>query len=187
MNFKHDLLLVDIEATGLDSSRHEIIQLAGVLLDKKILKEKEAFSSFIKPVKWKTRDPESMAVNKISFNELKDSPSLKSTLEKFNKTFGHNVILSYYVGVMDVTFLHTAYKKCKMKWPFDHHTFNIWSLFYPFLAKKNKLKSTKDFGGFNLEDLVKMFKLKIDKSQLHDALVDCRVEAEVLRKVVKVL
>ena len=28
-----------------------------------------------------------------------------------------------------------------------------------------------------------MFKIKIDENKLHDALVDCRVEAEVLRKV----
>jgi DNA polymerase-3 subunit epsilon len=184
MNFKRDLLLIDIEATGLDAARHEIIQLAGVLLDKKTLKEKEAFSSFIRPRFWQRRDPESMAVNKIAFKVVKEAPDLKSTLEKFNKTFGSDVILSYYVGVMDITFLQAAYSRAKQKWPFDYHTFNIWSLFYPFLAKKNKLKNKKDFSGFNLEDLIKKFKLKLDKSQLHDALVDCRVEAEVLRMVV---
>jgi DNA polymerase-3 subunit epsilon len=185
MNFNKDLLLIDIEATGLDAGRHEIIQLAGILLDKKTLKEKEAFSSFVKPTRWKNRDPESMAVNKIVFDQVKDAPNLKSTLEKFNKTFGRNVILSYYVGIMDITFLQAAYKRAKMKWPFDYHTFNIWSLFYPYLAAKNQLKNKKDFSGFNLGDLVKKFKIKVNKEQLHDALVDCRVEAEVLRKILK--
>ena len=184
MDFNKDLLLIDIEATGLDAQKHEIIQLAGILLDKKTLKEKEAFSSFIKPARWKNRDPESMAVNKITWEQLKDAPDLKSTLEKFNKTFGREVILSYYVGIMDVTFLQAAYKRAKMEWPFDYHTFNVWGAFYTFLALKNRLKNKKDFGGFNLGDLVKRFKIKVDKAQLHDALVDCRVEAEVLRKVV---
>ncbi len=187
MNFKKDLLLVDIEATGLDSNRHEIIQLAGVLLDKKTLKEKKAFSSFIRPAKWGNRDKESMAVNKISFDKVKNAPSLHLTLKKFNKAFGKNVILAYYVGIMDIIFLQTAHKKAGLKWPFDYHYFNIWGLFYGYLASRGKLTSKKDFAGFGIESMIKTFKIKADKNQLHDALMDCRVEAEILRKVIKEL
>ena len=56
MDFKKDLLLIDLETTGLEAGRHEIIQVAAVLLDKKTLKEKEAFSSYVKPVNWQRRD-----------------------------------------------------------------------------------------------------------------------------------
>lgn len=184
MNFKHDLLLIDIEATGLDPVKHEIIQLAGVLLDRKTLKEKEAFTTYIKPRNWKNRDPESMKVNKIAWDDVKDAPDLKPALQKFNKAFGKNVTLSYYVGIMDIVFMQAAYKKAGLKWPFDYHFFNIWGLFYAYLAARNRLKNKKDFGGFNLEGLVQSFGIKAKKSDLHDALVDCRVEAEVLRKII---
>lgn len=186
MNFKHDLLLIDIEATGLDVNKNEIIQLAGVLLDKKTLKEKEAFSSFVKPSKWKTRDPESMAVNKISYSQVANAPSMKAVLQKFNKVFGKDVVLSYYSGVMDIVFMQEAYKRARMKWPFDYHYFNIWGLFYAYLAKNNGLVAGKYFTGFGLKTLLKRFKIK-QSENLHDALVDCRAEAEVLRKVVKAL
>ena len=36
MNFKKDLLLIDLETTGLDAGKHEIIQIAAILLDKKL-------------------------------------------------------------------------------------------------------------------------------------------------------
>ena len=43
--FNKDLLVLDIESTGTDVTKHEIIQLAGILLDKKTLKEKKVFSN----------------------------------------------------------------------------------------------------------------------------------------------
>ncbi len=182
--FNRDLLLIDIETTGLDVNRHEIIQLAAVLLDRKTLKEKKSFVFYARPTKWRARDRESMAVNKIIWEMVKTAPSLKSVLRKFNRMFGKNAIFSHYAGIMDITFMQRAYEKSRMRWPFDHHYFNIWGLFYTFLALKNKLKSRKQFAGFGLEDCLKYFKIAVP-GNLHDALVDCRMEAEVLRRVIK--
>ena len=185
MNFKRDILLIDLEFSGLDTSKNEILQLAGILLDKKTLKEKLYFSTYVKPEKWKNRDSESMRVNKITYKMIKDAPKLKDVIKKFDKTFGHNVILAAYVGYNDKKFLMEAYNKSKVKWQFDYHYFDLWGLFYPYLAKKNQLTSKKDFAGFGMESMIKMFKIKIDKNNLHDALVDCRVESDVLRRVLK--
>ena len=187
MDFKRDILLIDLEFSGFDLQKHEVLQIAAVLLDKKTLKEKKVFSSFVKPSKWKHRDPESMAVNKITFNTVKDAPTLKEAIKEFDRVFGHNVIQAAYVGFNDKRFLLDAYKKAGIKYKFDYHYFDLWALFYGYLASRNKLKSTKDFAGFGLEYLIKMFKIKINSNNLHDALVDCRVEAEVLRKVMKSL
>jgi DNA polymerase III epsilon subunit-like protein len=184
-NFKRDILLMDLEFSGFDIQKHEILQIAAVLLDKKTLKEKKVFSSFIRPAPrlWEHRNRESMAVNKIGLDRLKEAPALKEVINLFNKTFGHNVILASYVGYNDKKFLMEAYRKSKIKWQFDYHFFDLWGLFYAFLASKNKLNSKKDFAGFGLEYLIKLLKIKVDKNRLHDALVDCRVEAAVLRKI----
>lgn len=187
MNFNRDLLLIDLEFSGFDLQKHEILQIAAVLLDKKTLKEKKVFSSFVRPRKWKHRDLESMAVNKIAYNVVKDAPPLTEIITEFDRMFGHNVMLAFYVGFNDKRFLLQAYQKANVKWQFDYHYFDLWPLFYAFLGKKTQLNSKKDFAGFGLEYLIKMFKVKIEKKQLHDALVDCRVEAEVLRKVISKL
>lgn len=188
MNFKRDILLIDTEFSGFDfPKKHDVLQIAAVLLDKKTLKEKKYFSSYVKPRHWKNRDKESMKVNKITWKMVKDAPSLTQATKKFNRSFSKNVIQAFYVGYNDKRILLEAYKRAGLKWPFDYHYFDLWALFYGILAKHNKLNSKKDFAGFGLEYLIKILNIKIDKNQLHNALVDCRVEAEVLRRIVRAM
>ncbi len=181
--FNRDILLIDEENSGLDSQRHEIIQLAAVLLDKKTLKEKKHFNSYIRPKRWYNHDPLSSEVHHITWDQLKSAPGLKTVLQKFNRSFGNKAVLTYYGGINDISFLHQAYKRSRMTYPFDYHTFNLWGLFYAYGAKKRLLKSKKHFGGFTLDSLAAHF--KIESPPRHDALVDCRVEAEILRRVIK--
>src|SRR5688572_12002680 len=184
--FKKDLLLIDLESTGLDVTKHEIIQIAGLLLDKKTLQEKARFESYIKPRKWAGRSQPAMAVNKIAWSKLKNAPDLKTVIEEFDKIFGHDVTVAYYGGMLDIPFLGAAYKKSGKKYPFDYHAFDLWALFYFYLSRRNKLGNKKRFHGFSLEDIVRHFKIKLPSGR-HTALVDCVVEAEVLRRVVKAL
>ncbi len=184
MNFNKDILLIDLEMTGLDFRNNEIIQLSAILLDKKTLKEKAWFNSYVKPRNWKSRDPESMKINGLKWEILKEAADLKPVLVSFIKKFKPNqVILANYGGIMDITFLQEAFKKSKMKWPFDYHIFNLWPVFFQYLAQKNQLRNSKKFTGFTLEDLMKRF--GISSENRHDGLSDCRVEAEVLRRIVK--
>ena len=186
MDFKKDILLIDTEFSGFDLEKHEILQIAAVLLDKKTLKEKKHFDSFVHPTpsRWKARDKASMEVNRITMGQLKGAPTLKSVIKKFDRVFGHNVIQAFYVGFNDKRFLMESYRRAGIRWRFDYHYFEIWALFYGFLAKKNLLKSNKDFAGFGLEYLMDYFKLEVPTT-LHDALTDCRVEAEILRRIIK--
>lgn len=188
MNFKRDILLIDTEFSGFDvPKKHDLLQIAAVLLDKKTLKEKKSFNCYVKPIKWKSRDLASMKVNKITWEMVKDAPTLPRAIKKFNRSFPHNVIQAFYVGFNDKRILLDAYARSGVKWPFDYHYFDLWALFYGYLAKHNKLKSKKDFAGFGLEYLIKTLKIDINKNQMHDALVDCRLEAEVLRKIISKL
>lgn len=184
--FKHDILLVDLECTGLDPLKHDPIQLAGILLDKKTLKEKQVFSSFIKPAHWNNWDPEAMAVNKIDKTVLKTAPTLATVINRFEKLYSHHpVILSFYGGMVDVPFLKVVYKKLGKKYPFDYHPFDLWAICHTYLATKNLLKNKNRFNGFTLEDLLVHFKLPIENR--HDALADCKAEASVFRKIYKEL
>ncbi|MDR3642212.1 MAG: 3'-5' exonuclease [Candidatus Doudnabacteria bacterium] len=188
MDFKRDILLIDTEFSGFDvPKKHDLLQIAAVLLDKKTLKEKKSFNTYIKPAKWGSRDPESMAVNKITWEMVKSAPDLKFAIKKFSRAFPKNVIQAFYVGYNDKRILMDAYNRAGVKWPFDYHYFDLWALFYGYLARHNKLNSKNDFAGFGLEYLIKALKIDIDKSQMHDALVDCRLEAEVLRKIMRAL
>lgn len=184
--FKKDLLLIDLECTGLEVTKHEIIQIAAILLDKKTLREKTRFSSYIKPKNWTGRSRPAMAVNHITWNQVKDAPNLKSVMTQFNKTFSHDVTVTYYGGMLDIPFLNAAYKKLGKNYPFDYHALDLWALFYWYMSRLGKLTNKKRFHGFALEDLAKHFKLAVPPGR-HTALTDCLLEAEVLRKVTKAL
>src|SRR5579863_4841719 len=116
MNFNKDILLIDTEFSGFDLQKHQLLQLAAVLLDKKTLKEKKYFNSYIRPDQalWKLRNLESMKVNGISLEKIKNAPKLKDVIKKFDRTFGHNVIQAFYVGFNDKRFLLQAYHKAKI-------------------------------------------------------------------------
>lgn len=182
--FNKDLLMLDIEATGIDVTKHEIIQLAAVLLDKKTLREKKSFNTFVKPKRWAKRDPEAMAVTNITWSQLKDAPSLKKVMHDFGKIFGKNLIPTTYGGNLDIIFLPAAFRNSGMKYPYDHHTFNMWPLCYTFMAKKKQLKNRKRFVGFSLEDIGDYLKVPHIQGR-HDALVDCRYQADILRALLK--
>lgn len=184
MDFKKDILLIDTEFTGFDLNKHELLQLAGVLLDRKTLKEKKHFNSFIKPVpaRWKQREKDAMAVNRITLDQIKNAPSLATVISEFDKTFGHNVILAAYVGYNDKRYLMESYRRAKVAWKFDYHYFDLWGLFYGYGAANTMLNSKKDFAGFGMESFMQHFQIEIPTT-LHDALTDCRCEAEVLRKI----
>lgn len=184
--FNKDLLMFDLEATGINVTKHEVIQIAGIVLDKKTLKQKKSFTSYIKPTNWKQREAEAMAVNNISWGQLKSAPSLKTVLQKFNRTFGHNVIPATYGGNLDIVFLPAAYRSAGMKYPFEYHTFNMWPLCYTYMAKRKLLKNKRRFVGFSLEDLGDHLGVK-RSSDRHDALGDCQYQAAILRKLLKVM
>ncbi len=184
--FNKDLLMLDIECTGIDVTKHEIIQIAGVVLDKKTLKEKQSFVSYVKPTNWKARDPEAMAICKIEWKDVKDAPSLKTVLQKFNKTFGHDVIPTTYGGNLDIIFLPAAYRKSGMKYPFEYHSFNMWPLCYTYMGKRNQLKNKKRYVGFSLEDLGDYLGVGRMAGR-HDAMGDCLYQAAILRALLKVV
>ncbi len=185
--FKKDILLFDLECTGLDVTKHEIIQIAAILLDKKTLKQKKSFATYVKPKRWAKRDPEAMSVNKIKWDQLKDAPDMKTVLKQFNQTFGSDVTPTMYGGNLDIIFFPAAFRSVKMKYPFTvQYTFNLWPLCYFYMAKHKSLNNRKKFAGFTLEDVGK--KLGVKKAEgRHDALVDCEYEAEILRGLVKAI
>lgn len=182
--FNHDILIIDVESTGVDLQKHELIELGAVLLDKKTLKEKRSFESLIKPKYWSRRDPEAMAVNNITWQQLKTAPSQSAVIKKFQNTFGTKVALANYGTILDTAMLRKAYRESKLKYQFDYHIFDIWPLCFTYMAKKKKLTNRKKFSGFSLEEIATDLKVKIPTDR-HTALADCRMEAEVLRKLLR--
>jgi DNA polymerase III epsilon subunit-like protein len=177
MNFIKDILLIDFETTDVDPTKAKPIQLAAVLLDKKTLEEKTTFSSFIKQ-DLKNANPQALKVNGITKQQLAQAPSQDEVIHEFVKKFGTDVMLASWVQYIDRAMLFLMLKDADLD-PhiYDYYHFlDVWPIAYTHLTKQGNQVE------FRSSDA--MFKyFGIPPRGTHDALEDCRIAAEIFKKI----
>jgi len=169
MKFPKDILVVDFE--GFNDSP---TQIGAVLLDKETLVEKDSFSSYIH-----ANNVTTSKVTGISQETLAEAPSQAEVGKMIYEKFGTDFFFAYFVGDLDIRFFKTILKAAEIKFSnYDYHTIDIWSLAYIHLLKQGYE------GGLRSEEIFQTFGGK--PRGLHDALEDCRLAADVLRKIILV-
>lgn len=173
--FAKDILILDFESTGLDARFAEPTQLGAVLLDKTSLKEKDQFMSYIEADLSKASE-EALRVSGITQQDLEGAPNQKQVITEFLEKFGTEVFTASWNSILDRGLLN------KMLWTiekdifiYDYHYLDVWPIVYTHLCRHGQGDTVR------LEPTLKYFGLKPRGN--HDALEDCRVTAEVLRKV----
>ena len=184
--FSRDLVVMDIESTGLDVRKNEVLQIAAIRLDKNTLQEVARFSTYVRPTNWENQDPKAMAVNGIPHELVKTAPTVTEVLEQFEAAFPANeVLLAAYNAWFDMTFFKQMYMKTERVNPYDFHCFDIWGLAYMFWSKEARTPNPKQPIGFNLADMAALLEVPTPEGgKFHDALVDTEVTVEILRRLV---
>ncbi|MGL5066502.1 MAG: 3'-5' exonuclease [Sarcina sp.] len=99
-------VLLDVETTGLDECRCEIIQIKAVRI--RYGEATEIFNTYVKPMKRIT--DRITSINRISNDDVKDAMSIEMVLPRFIKFVGKDVIVGHNVE-FDMRFiLASAYK-----------------------------------------------------------------------------
>ncbi len=176
MKFARDILLIDLETTGMDPAKDFPLQLSAVLLDKDNLLEKQSFNSFIRhPFSQTTNDRivQTLGINKELWIK---APNLKSVIGAFKEAFPYNVTISSQ-NIINVNFLSEAFKKTGIVYEYDYHILELWTLGYIYLSRLNikKIPTAQTVGTY----------FKLQRTKEHDALANCRFHAEILRKLSK--
>ena len=77
------IIFIDTETTGLNSQKHDIIQIAGLITeDKKILDE---FNFKCQPVNWNTISKQALQINNTTIDDLKKYEMPQATFIHFLK------------------------------------------------------------------------------------------------------
>ncbi len=176
MSFKavQKVLVIDVESTGLDPIKNSCIEIGAVLLDEE-LNVLDEYSTLIAPLPGTEINPDSMAVNKISMEELKTAPDYKTVIEEFHKRFSSFFPVPTISGWnvwFDVAFLRGLYEKAGKNWPFGHR----------FLDLQSVVQFFSGFQGVSLEKLVSSL---LKEKQTHRAIDDTRHTAQVLKHLVE--
>ena len=167
MKFKKDILIIDFE--GL----REPVQIGAVLLDKETLNEKDSFSTYIfADLKGKIK-----VISGISQETLKGAPSQAEAGQMIFEKFGTDIIIGSWVAKSDIKNFEKIIAAAEIDLKlYDYHVLDIWPAAYIYLVKQGYS------GGMRSEEMFKEFGAK--PRGLHDALEDCRIAADVLRKIV---
>jgi len=109
---------------------------------------------------------------------LKGAPSQADVAKRFYEQFGTDIFLSSFVINLDLQHFKTILKAADIDFlKYDYHLLDIWSLAYAHLLKQGYTGSQRS------EPIFQAFGAKPRGN--HDALEDCRIEAEILRTIVQ--
>lgn len=167
MKFAKDILIIDFEGLA------EPVQLGAVLLDKETLAEKDNFSTYI----FADLKDEIKVTSGISQETLKGAPTQAEVGRMIFEKFGTDIIIGSWVANVDSKnfekIIAAAGIDPKL---YDYHILDIWPAAYVHLVKQGYS------GSMRSEEIFKEFGAK--PRGLHNSLEDCRIAADVLRKIV---
>lgn len=173
MKFAKDILMIDFEGFK------EPVQLGAVLLDKETLEEKDSFVSYIYADLEGLVSPKSGITQEI----IQDAPTQaevgKMVYEKFGTdifigSFVQNLDINHFGKIMSAAGIDFLGSRIDLK-KYDYHILDIWPIAYLHLLKKEYV------GGTGSEEIFQQF--GANPRGLHNALEDCRITADVLRKI----
>lgn len=182
MSILPDLVVMDLETTGLDLLRHEILEIGALRVTPHLATVKAEFSQKILPQHIDTADPVALKTNGYTPVRWKEAQPAKRVLELFVR-FSNGAMLAGFNVAIDWAFLHTAFDRedivdLNAGLPFDYHLFDVFSVSYEAIRKDPKLAS------WNLRSLCDLYGVSRPPDP-HQALEDAKATLELLKAVRK--
>ena len=176
MEFLKDILLIDFETTDIDFVKAEPIAFGAVLLDRKTLEEKKSFQTLI-AADLSSQNPESAKIHGITQEKLTGAPDQATAIKQIIETFGTDVLLASWVQSLDHRMLEKMLIAADLPMAtYDFHYLDLWPAAYLYLVKKGT-----EVVSIHSQQMIEALGI-IRTGEFHDALNDCRIAAEALRK-----
>ncbi len=172
-NFRtRSLVIVDLETTGLNPTRHEIIEVGMLIVRQPDLEVVEAYEAKIKPLHIETATSEALEVNGYNELEWENARNIKEVLQEVADKAADCIICNHNVS-FDWSFLLEGFTKYNIKHSFDYHMYDIASMIWL------KLSDT-DLPRLNLNITAQFLGIESEPSQ-HSALNGATVAYNVLK------
>lgn len=166
------IAIIDIETTGLDPLKHEIIDIGAVIFDDQSMKSKE-FSFLVKPEHPETGSKEAYRINGYDKELWEDAKSLKEAMILLSKEVNDAVFCAHNM-IFDWSFLQEASKNTGIDLGFSHRKVDLFSVAW---AKINH--HTMD--GWSLKKICERLLIEPEPA-IHTGINGAKVEFEVYKK-----
>ena len=172
---KNNLAFIDIETTGLNVIRSEIIEIGCVITTPK-LKVIEKFELKIKPKHIENANPISLKITHYNEADWADAYVLEDAFKILSKKVKDCIMIGQNVS-FDASFLEYTFAKIKLKNIMHYHRLDTISIAWAKLHKKPGITH------FSLRELCKHFGIKNERA--HSALSDAYATYELYKKLMK--
>ncbi|KKQ35313.1 MAG: Exonuclease RNase T and DNA polymerase III [Candidatus Nomurabacteria bacterium GW2011_GWB1_37_5] len=175
---KQNLAFIDVETTGLDPDKHEVIELGCVLISQNWNGNKPEFEVLeeiefkIKPEHIENAEPVALRINGYDPAAWVFAYDLKQAMEVFGKKTADAIMIGHNV-CFDYGFVDKAFKKSGVENKMHYHKLDTISIAF---AKLHNGEADK----FSLNYLCNFF--KVENKKAHSALSDARATYEIYKK-----
>jgi len=167
------IAFVDLETTGLDVRRHEIIEAGVLRVDARSLEVIATCEVRIRPERLDEAEPEALAVSGFSFAEWAQAATLDVALSRITPLLEGALIAGHNVG-FDWAFIEAAYRQAHLPRPnVDYHRLDTASLAWPLVASGELRSMSLDAVAAHLG---------LERPSPHRAMADARCSLEVARR-----
>lgn len=168
------LAITDVETTGFDAQRHEIIEIGLVLVAQDSFKIIDEFECKIKPLHPRNATKQATELNGYNAKDWREATDLKTAMKVYGAKTKNALFLSHNV-FFDWSFINEAFKQSGVEDLMDYHRIDLFSLGW------SRSASLEGLTKFNLDEIAKHF--GISKEPLpHRALNGARLAYAVLQK-----
>ncbi len=172
---KHNFAFVDIETTGLNLLKNEIIEI-GCVLTTSELELIEEFELKIKPEHIEDADPVALKINHYDPLNWEKAYSLEKALKIFVEKVEGCIMVGHNVA-FDAGFLEYAFSKIQIKNSMHYHKLDTVSIAWAKMHKEPNLEH------FSLHEMCLYFGIKNERA--HTALPDARATYELYKKLME--
>jgi DNA polymerase III epsilon subunit-like protein len=148
--FEKPIAVTDLETTGLDPRRHEIIELGLVLLNPVTLATVAEADIRVRPTRLHLASPEALRVNGYDAALWHDAVDLPQALRRYADVAGDAVLMAYNV-TFDWCFLQSAFQETGTENRLDYHRGDIFTYAFETLRSSGlerfRLSSVSEFLG----------------------------------------
>jgi len=126
-----NIIILDLETTGLDPFKHEILEIGAVNVA-----TGETFECKVHPLRIKEADPKALEINGYNKAEWEEAFLLPNALKLLNEFVGiSQPYFMAYNASFDLSFLEKAYQDCALPWPFHYHKLDLLTMAWDILEK----------------------------------------------------
>lgn len=180
----HDLAFIDLETTGFDPEKHEIIEVGGLIVRQvpvagrgPKLEVVDEFEYKVKPEHIETADQEALRINSYNDSDWLFAPSLQEVMKIVQDKTADCIMAGQNV-YFDYKFLDAAFKKVGLPNKMHYHRLDLIPMVFAKTYHDDKLKY------YNLQGLAEYY--GVENPKAHTALADIKTTFEIYKKVLEI-